>query len=70
MSDASIKNLSVGGNRINPDNAKIAVLIPCHNEEVTICKVIDDFRRELRTAVIYVVDNCSTAAGSRNFIMC
>ena len=39
---------------------KIAVLIPCHNEEVTIGKVIDDFRVQLPGAVIYVFDNCST----------
>ncbi len=26
---------------------KVAVLIPCYNEEVTIGKVIDDFKREL-----------------------
>lgn len=39
---------------------KIAVLIPCHNEEKTIEKVVADFRRELPDAVIYVYDNCST----------
>jgi len=40
--------------------ANIAVLIPCHNEEITIGKVIDDFRRELPSAKIYIFDNCST----------
>ena len=40
--------------------AKIAVLIPCLNEELTIGKVVADFRRELPTATIYVFDNCST----------
>lgn len=38
----------------------IAVLIPCYNEEVTIGKVVDDFRRELPEAAIYVYDNNST----------
>jgi glycosyltransferase involved in cell wall biosynthesis len=38
----------------------IAVLIPCLNEELTIGKVVDDFRRELPDAAIYVFDNCST----------
>src|SRR5437867_4721134 len=42
--------------------AKIAVLIPCHNEGITVGKVIDDFRRELPFATIYVFDNCSTDA--------
>lgn len=36
---------------------KIAVLIPCYNEEVTIGKVIDDFKQELPEADIYVYDN-------------
>ena len=38
----------------------IAVLIPCYNEAVTIAKVVDDFRRELPEAAIYVYDNNST----------
>ena len=40
--------------------AKIVVLIPCYNEESTIGKVVDDFRRELSSATVYVFDNCST----------
>lgn len=39
---------------------KVAVLIPCYNEEATIGKVVDDFRRLLPTADIYVYDNNST----------
>ncbi|QTN00821.1 glycosyltransferase [Sediminibacillus dalangtanensis] len=39
---------------------RIAVLIPCYNEEHTIGAVIDDFRRELPEAVIYVYDNNSS----------
>lgn len=38
---------------------KIAVLIPCYNEAVTIEKVIQDFKRELPEADIYVYDNNS-----------
>ena len=38
---------------------KIAVLIPCYNEEKTIQKVIEDFKRELPEAKIYVYDNNS-----------
>ena len=37
----------------------IAVLIPCYNEAVTIAKVVDDFKRELPEAGIYVYDNNS-----------
>ena len=38
---------------------KIAVLIPCYNEELTIAKVINDFKKELPEAEIYVFDNNS-----------
>lgn len=41
---------------------KIAVLIPCYNEEKTIEKVVTDFRRALPEAVIYVYDNNSVDA--------
>lgn len=41
-------------------NNKIAVLIPCYNEEVTIHKVVSDFKRELPKADIYVYDNNSS----------
>lgn len=39
---------------------KIAVLIPCYNEEKTIEKVVHDFQNALPEAVIYVYDNNST----------
>lgn len=39
---------------------KIAVLIPCYNEEKTIGKVIKDFKNALPEATIYVYDNNST----------
>ncbi|MCR4650452.1 MAG: glycosyltransferase family 2 protein [Lachnospiraceae bacterium] len=39
---------------------KIAVLIPCYNEEKTIAKVVTDARQALPEAVIYVYDNNST----------
>lgn len=39
---------------------KLAVLIPCYNEDVTIRKVVTDFRQALPDADIYVYDNNST----------
>ena len=39
---------------------KIAVLIPCYNEEKTIAKVVADAKSALPDAVIYVYDNNST----------
>lgn len=39
---------------------KIAVLIPCYNEEKTIYKVVTDFKAVLPDATIYVYDNNSS----------
>ena len=38
---------------------KIAVLVPCYNEELTVEKVVSDFKKELPDADIYVYDNNS-----------
>lgn len=40
--------------------SKIAVLIPCYNESMTIAKVVADYRAALPEADIYVYDNNST----------
>lgn len=42
------------------NNYKIAVLIPCYNEEKTIAKVVNDYKKVLPQADIYVFDNNST----------
>lgn len=39
---------------------KIAVLIPCYNEEKTVEKVVRDFKAVLPEAVVYVYDNNSS----------
>ena len=39
---------------------KVAILIPCFNEEKTIYKVVQDWKNELPDAVVYVYDNNST----------
>jgi glycosyltransferase involved in cell wall biosynthesis len=44
------------------DLARIAVLVPCYNEEATIGKVVKDFRAALPAAAIYVYDNNSKDA--------
>lgn len=43
-----------------PARLRVAVLIPCFNEEAAIGKVVADFRAALPDAVIYVYDNNST----------
>ncbi len=39
---------------------EIAVLVPCYNEEIAIPRVVEDFRKALPSAKIYVYDNAST----------
>jgi len=40
---------------------RIAVLVPCFNEEAAISKVVKDFRAALPAATVFVFDNNSTA---------
>lgn len=51
---------SYGGFQGEANLDKIAVLIPCYNEEKTVEKVVRDFRQVLPEAVIYVYDNNSS----------
>lgn len=60
-------------------NLKIAVILPCYNEEITIAKVVHDFSLALPEAKIYVFDNNSSdrtqeralAAGANvHFVAC
>jgi glycosyltransferase involved in cell wall biosynthesis len=46
------------------DGRKVAVLIPCYNEAVTVGKVVADFRMALPAALVYVYDNNSTDSTS------
>lgn len=39
---------------------RVAVLIPCYNEELTVADVVAQFRAELPGAAVYVFDNNST----------
>ncbi len=41
-------------------DARIAVLVPCYNEETAVAAVVRDFRAALPGAAIYVYDNNST----------
>jgi glycosyltransferase involved in cell wall biosynthesis len=42
-----------------PESHRIAVLVPCYNEEKAIAKVVADFRAALPHAPVYVYDNNS-----------
>jgi hypothetical protein len=47
-------------NQTEAGGRRIAVLVPCYNEEAAIARVVADFRANLPDAVIYVYDNNST----------
>lgn len=51
-------------------NESVAILIPCFNEEMTITRVVEDFRRELPEAKIYVYDNNSTDQTVQHAMAC
>ena len=50
-----VEQLGLGANQ-----PRVAVLIPCRNEEAAIGKVVSDFKRALPDATVYVYDNNST----------
>lgn len=56
-----LRTTGIGEDRVE-DRArqKVAVLIPCFNEEAAIARVVGDFRAALPEAEIYVYDNNST----------
>ncbi len=47
------------------DSCRIAVLLPCYNEEAAIEKTVTEFKLALPTAKIYVFDNKSTDATAK-----
>ena len=53
---------SVSMTSIAKEAPKVAVLIPCYNEEITIADTVKAFQSELPDAEIYVFDNNSTDA--------
>ncbi len=44
---------------VEPSSPRIAVVVPCFNEALTVRKVVEDFSRVLPDAVVYVFDNNS-----------
>lgn len=41
-------------------NQRIAVIVPCHNEELTVRPVVEGFRQALPEAEVYIFNNLST----------
>lgn len=42
------------------DDVKVAAIVPCHNEEQAIAKVVEDLRHHVPGITVYVYDNAST----------
>lgn len=61
MAELSVipSEIIVSGNGVLP-GSRVAVLIPCYNEEITIAEVVRQFRAQLPQAEIYVFDNNSS----------
>lgn len=55
-----VEAMPTGAAELDPQDQRIAVLVPCFNEEVAIAKVVADFRAALPQATVYVYDNNST----------
>ncbi|WP_114394942.1 glycosyltransferase family 2 protein [Oleisolibacter albus] len=59
MSTPAALSLSALASSAAPAQPRIAVLVPCYNEEASIEKVVKDFKAALPTATVYVYDNNS-----------
>jgi len=44
----------------SPESPRIAILLPCFNEVLTIAKVVGDFKEQIPESTVYVYDNNST----------
>ena len=60
MSDSEVTRPPAAHPLAIPDDLRVAVLVPCYNEQAAIPKVVADFRTALPNARIYVYDNNST----------
>lgn len=59
--DTPIDHIAAAAGAASPDagRLRVAVLIPCYNEEAAITAVVEGFRKHLPDATIYVYDNNS-----------
>jgi glycosyltransferase involved in cell wall biosynthesis len=47
---------------VDPTELRIAAVVPCHNEEAAVAKVVTDLKAAVPGIVVYVYDNLSTDA--------
>ena len=48
------------GSNVNLSSCRVAAIVPCHNEALTIAKVVNDLRAAVPECEVYVYDNLST----------
>ena len=73
---ASSGTRKAAGKSMDLSRYRIAVLVPCYNEETAVARVVADFRRALPSATVFVFDNNSSdntavaarAAGAEVFL--
>ncbi|SMY04483.1 Glycosyltransferase involved in cell wall bisynthesis [Brevibacterium sp. 239c] len=46
--------------RMLEDTTRIAAIVPCHNEEITVATVVRDLKAAVPGITVYVYDNCSS----------
>jgi glycosyltransferase involved in cell wall biosynthesis len=59
-SQSSAEQILEGTHPEQAAHGSVAVIVPCHNEAAAIARVVQEFRRSLPSALIYVYDNGST----------
>jgi glycosyltransferase involved in cell wall biosynthesis len=59
LDEASARLADTGTSR-KMSNVRVAVLVPCRDEEVAVARVIADFRAAIPTCLVYVYDNGSS----------
>lgn len=63
LSDPAVGTINTSKNKMtNLSSHRIAVLVPCYNEELTVADIVRDFNACLPDATVYVFDNNSTDA--------
>ncbi len=60
LSSSVVPPGAVHGERGLADEERVAVIVPCLDEAITIGKVVDDWRRALPDAEVWVIDNGSS----------
>jgi len=60
LKDMNMVKLHSAEQSYDTGSLRIAVLIPCYNEEIAVAQVVTDFRQALPQAAIHVFDNNSS----------